>query len=256
MSRVAVTGRSAGKRSHRPADRDRVIGMSHRRSWSELPESVRARVRSTLGGAPVAIRGCEGGFSTSTADVLTGPDGGEVFVKAVRRADNPGAWDMNRREAAVLAAVPGSAPVPTLLDVFEDEDWFTLVTTVARGRIPEQPWRADQLDAALDGLETLQETTRGARVPELRSVPELPGDDLLGFERVAADPPRDLDPWIAEHLPGLVAAAARGIPALDGDVLCHSDLRASNLWSSRAARRPTSTGRGRRAAAMSPTPSS
>ncbi|MGP9694151.1 phosphotransferase [Brachybacterium sp. AOP25-B2-12] len=203
--------------------------MPHRRTWSDLPPAVRARVEMTLGGGPRSVRSCEGGFSTSTADVLTGPADREVFVKAVRRQDNPGAWDMNHREADVLASIPHAAPVPDLLDVFEDGDWFTLVTTVAPGRMPEQPWRPEHLDATFRALDLVQGAATTASVAHLPSVPEVLGHDLRGLERVAADPPADLDPWIAARLPALAESAVRGIPALDGDLLCHCDLRASNL---------------------------
>lgn len=63
----------------------------------------------------------------------------------------------------------------------------------------------------------------------LRTVPETLGPDMLGFDRVAEDPPADLDPWVAEHLELLRESAKRGIEALDGDTLCHSDVRADNM---------------------------
>jgi aminoglycoside phosphotransferase (APT) family kinase protein len=58
---------------------------------------------------------------------------------------------------------------------------------------------------------------------------ELFADDLAGWRRLAGDPPPDLDPWAAAHLPELRAAAARGLAALTGDTVVHGDLRADNL---------------------------
>lgn len=66
-------------------------------------------------------------------------------------------------------------------------------------------------------------------MPDLPSVAESLGEDMRGFDRVAADPPTDLDPWLASRLRALRESARRGIAALEGDTLCHSDLRADNV---------------------------
>src|SRR5699024_6722185 len=95
--------------------------------------------------------------------------------------------------------------------------------------LPKAPWTPAQLDQVLRALDDLQEATTPCPVRALRSVPDTLGPDLLGFEHVAADPPQDLEPWLADHLDELRASARRGIDALDGNTLCHADVRADNM---------------------------
>lgn len=203
--------------------------MTHRLTWDDLPDSVRHRIAARLGGEVVATRSCTGGFSPSTAEVVTGIAGASLFVKAVRAVDNPDSVPLNRGEARALSRMPATAPVPALVDAFTAQDWFVLVTEVAPGALPAQPWDRDDLDHVLEALDALQAVGTPCPVPDLPSVPAVLGEDLRGFDRVAADPPASLDPWVRDHLDGLRVAAERGIDALAGDTLCHSDLRADNI---------------------------
>lgn len=203
--------------------------MPTRLTWEDLPDPVHAHVEIVLGERVVATRGATGGFSPSTAEIVRGASGRAVFVKAVRAVDNPVSVRLNRREADVLAAMPVTAPVPALLAVFEEGPWLVLVTEAAAGAVPDLPWDARQLDAVLAALDELQEAATPCPVPGLPPIGELLGEDLLGFDRVAADPPGDLDPWIAAHLEELCAAAWEGLAAHEGDTLVHGDLRADNL---------------------------
>lgn len=203
--------------------------MTHRRTWDDFPPPLRRRLESLLGEPVVATRSCRGGFSPSSAEILTGASGRSLFVKAVRDRDNPDSRELNSAEAAVLAAMPEGAPVPALIDVFDEGEWFVLVTEVAPGALPDQPWTPDQLEQVLAALDDLQAETTPCPVSGLRSVPETLGPDLLGFEHVAADPPSDLDPWLSDHLEDLRVAAVRGIDALAGDTLCHTDVRSDNM---------------------------
>ncbi|ATG55752.1 aminoglycoside phosphotransferase [Brachybacterium ginsengisoli] len=203
--------------------------MTHRLTWADLPTSVHRRLELLLGGPVTRLRSCSGGFSRSSAEIIEAASGRALFVKAVRKQDNPGAMQLNRSEAAALARIPSAAPVPALVDAFPNGDWFVLVTEVGRGAMPEEPWTAGDLSAVLAALDELQASATPCPVPDLPGVTDTLGEDMLGFDRIAADPPADLDPWIAAHLDALRAAARRGIDALDGDTLCHSDLRADNI---------------------------
>ncbi len=202
---------------------------THRRTWTDFPPSLHRRLEALLGEPVVRTRSCAGGFSPSSAEVITGSSGRRLFVKAVREQDNPASMDLNRREAETLRAIPATAPVPPLVDAFTQDDWFVLVTEVAPGTLPEIPWTPWQLDRVLEALDALQAGTTPCPVQELPSLTETLGPDLLGFDRVAADPPPALDPWLADRLGMLRAASRRGIDALAGDTLCHADVRADNL---------------------------
>lgn len=203
--------------------------MTNRLTWDDLPEPVRRRVHLHLGAEVVSTTSCSGGFSPSTAEIVVGENGRRLFVKAVRAADNPDSIDLNRAEARALTRMPVAAPVPRLVGVFDEGDWLVLVTEAAEGALPALPWDRGDLDHVLEALDVLEASATPCPVPGLPSVPDVLGDDMHGFDRVAADPPASLDPWVAEHLDELRAAAVRGIAKLAGDTLCHSDLRADNL---------------------------
>lgn len=203
--------------------------MTTRRTWDDFSTALRRRLEQLLDEPVAHTQSCQGGFSPSSAEILTGVSGRSLFVKAARDRDNPDSRILNGTEAEVLASIPASAPVPPLVEAFDEGEWFVLVTEVAPGALPEVPWTPAQLDVVLDALDDLQATTTPCPVSGLRSVPETLGPDMLGFERVAADPPLDLDPWLANHLDDLGAAAERGIEALDGDTLCHADVRSDNM---------------------------
>ncbi|MGP5306942.1 phosphotransferase [Brachybacterium alimentarium] len=203
--------------------------MTLRLTWSDFPDRLRAHLEEVLGGPVVGTHSCRGGFSSSSAEILRSSAGRRLFVKAVREQDNPGSMRLNRAEATVLEQMPDAAPVPALVAVIEQDEWFVLVTEAAPGELPAEPWDPAQLDQVLAAFDALQDATTPCPVPGLPSVAESLGPDMLGFDRVAEDPPTDLDPWLAARLDELRAAARRGIHALDGDTLCHSDVRADNL---------------------------
>lgn len=200
-----------------------------RLTWHDLPAAVRSRVQDVLGETVVSTRSCTGGFSPSTAEIVRGTTGCEVFVKAVRAADNPDSIALNRQEARVLASIPDTAPVPALRAAFEEGPWLVLVADAVDGTTATEPWSCGRLDAVLTALDALQAATTPSPVEDLPRVEELLGEELRGFDRVAADPPVNLDPWLAARLPELRDAAVRGITALAGETLCHSDLRADNI---------------------------
>lgn len=203
--------------------------MTHRLTWADFPPSLRSRLCAVLGEPVGSISSCVGGFSRSSAEVLHRSDGSGLFVKAVRETDNAGSMRLNRSEAAVLAGMPRAAPVPALVEAFAVDDWFVLVTEAAPGKNPVEPWDGRTLDHVLSTLDALQRATTPCPLSELPTLEESLGHDLLGFDRVAADQPRDLDPWVARRVPALQCAARRGIVALAGETLCHSDLRADNI---------------------------
>jgi Ser/Thr protein kinase RdoA (MazF antagonist) len=81
----------------------------------------------------------------------------------------------------------------------------------------------------VDTLADLAATLTPSPLPDVWPATEMLADDFAGWHRIAADPPDDLHPWAARHLTELCAAADRGLAALDGDTLVHTDVRADNL---------------------------
>src|SRR5699024_9316462 len=166
--------------------------MTHRRTWDDFPPPLRCRLEARPGEAVARTRSCEGGFSPSSAEIRLGASGSALFVEAVRGRDNAASRALTGAEPGVLAALPATAPVPALWDVFEGGRWFVLVSRAARGALPRAAWTPAQHDQVLSALDDLQEAATACPVRALRSVPDPLGPDLLGFEHVAADPPQDL----------------------------------------------------------------
>jgi len=89
---------------------------------------------------------------------------------------------------------------------------------------------ATEIDAAVTALAELAAAVTPSPVPGAPAAVDAVADDFAGWHKIAADPPADLDPWLAERLDDLRAAADRGLAALaTGDTLVHFDIRADNM---------------------------
>ncbi len=206
-----------------------TIASGVRIGWADLPPGVRRAVERIVGAPVVEAVSQAGGFSPGTADRVRAADGRRAFVKAVSRRQNELSPDLHRREARVTAALPSSVPAPRLLGWHDDGDWVALVLEDIEGRHPATPWVPDELELVLAALADLARSATPSPVPGLASAAESFGDDFAGWRRMRADPPAALDPWVARHLDELCALADRGLAALAGDTLAHTDIRADNL---------------------------
>ena len=206
-----------------PATRTRI-------GWTDLPLPVRARVERIIGAPVVEARSQPGGFSPGTADRVRTADGRRAFVKAVTGAINERSAALARQEMRITAALPRQAPTPRFLGGFDDGEWVVLVLQDIDGAHPRTPWVAGEIDAAVTGLRELAAALTPAPLPDLPRAAALLAGDFAGWQRIAADRPDDLDPWLADRLPALCAAAARGLTALaTGQTLAHCDIRADNV---------------------------
>ncbi|WP_213012626.1 phosphotransferase [Paractinoplanes toevensis] len=199
--------------------------------WLDLPAAVRARIEAIIGGGRVAEAVSQrGGFSPGTADRVRTETGRRAFVKAVCPAINVRSAELARMEIHVSGALPRTAPVPELLGAFDDGDWVVLVLEDVDGAQPRTPWVEAEFDAALAALAELADAVTPSPVGGLPTTAERLADDFAAWEIVAADPPADLDPWLAERLTELCAAAKRSLDVLGtGNTLAHCDIRADNL---------------------------
>jgi aminoglycoside phosphotransferase (APT) family kinase protein len=166
--------------------------------------------------------------------VLTTADGRSVFVKAAGPELNPDTPAYHRREAAVAALLPRSAPVSRLLWSHDEgsDGWIVLAFEVVDGRPPRIPWLADELDVVIEGLIRLSaELTPSPLSPDIVGRTDE-GWDLLEtneWEALAGDAPERLDPWSRRHLDRLVALHEQLPTAVRGETLLHVDLRADNM---------------------------
>ncbi len=208
-----------------------------RRAWHALPARVRAAIEAHLGSPVVEATTQPGGFSPGVAARLRTADGQRVFAKAVGPELNPHSPGMHRREIAIAAALPHSAPVSRLLWSYDEGQgegaggWVALLFADIDGWQPAQPWQPAELDRVCAALVALSETLTPSPLP----VGLVHRADEARFFRAAwwarlRDCPTDaLDPWSARHLDALIALEAGAVAAVRGETLLHHDLRADNL---------------------------
>jgi len=207
-----------------------ITTYGRRIGWTALPEQIRKRIETVIGGTVVRTVSQRGGFSPGTADRVVTDRGRRAFVKAVSATLNTRSVELARAEAKVTARMPPSAPVPRLIEALDDGEWVVLIHEDVEGRHPRTPWVEDEIRAA---AQALQELAAAVTPAPLTSVPQAAAhlaSPFGGWARLAADPPADLDRWVGAHLDVLCAAADRGLAAVaTGSTLAHCDVRADNL---------------------------
>ena len=198
--------------------------------WADLPEQVRRQIEAVIGAPVLSAESQAGGFSPGTADRVVAANGRRAFVKAVSTTLNTRSVELARAEAHVTARMPADAPVPRLLGSLDDGEWVVLLHEDIEGRHPRTPWVEDEIDATVRALRKLAAAVTPAPVTGIPRAADHLAEPFGGWARLAADPPPDLDPWVAAHLGDLCAAADRGLAAVaTGSTLVHCDLRADNL---------------------------
>lgn len=202
-----------------------------RLAWTALPAPVRAAVEGWLGEPVAAATSQEGGFSPGVATRLTTTSGRQVFLKAVGPEPNADSPQIHRREIAIAAALPVSAPTPRLLWSYDRDGWVALIFEDIAGTPPQQPWRADELARVLGALNDLAVLLTPAPLPPTIAVRARDSALLNGawWARVRRDAHPGLDPWSARHLDALIALEALAPAAADGETLQHFDVRADNV---------------------------
>lgn len=205
-----------------------LTGAMSRIVWPDLPDAVRAEVEAILGSPVIQHHSHPGGFSPGTADGVVCVGGREAFVKAVHPDLNPESPDIHRSELRVMRALPPGLPAPALVDGFERDGWVVLVLEYVHADHPVLPWTFDTIVPVLDAVLRLSDRLTPSPL-ELRVASGDCAGMWQGFARCLAEPPGDLDPWVADRLPALDARAAASLAAMDGDTLAHMDLRSDNL---------------------------
>jgi hypothetical protein len=125
--------------------------------WDDLPDHVRDAIEERVGGRVLVAVTQPGGFSPGLAARLLLEDGRRVFVKAASDQANPDTPGIHRREAEVVAALPVDAAVPRLLWTYDEGGWVALGFIDIDGRMPAKPWRQDELDLVVKGLQRLHD---------------------------------------------------------------------------------------------------
>ncbi len=203
-------------------------------SWQWVPPGVRDSVERYLGTTVDRAESQIHGFSPALASRLSLADGRQVFVKAIGpdyESGAPGGQDIYRREARIAAGLPGSAPVPRLMESWEADDWVVLLFEEIDGWHPAFPWQEQEFDRVLEALTLLADQL----TPSPLSAPKasIPGEQnywaMLSDEPAALIPLVGLDLWVRDNLDRLTKIATTSGQAFEGSTLLHSDIRADNI---------------------------
>ncbi|RKQ90393.1 phosphotransferase family enzyme [Solirubrobacter pauli] len=136
-----------------------------------------------------------------------------------------------RREACVLSALAGSAPVPRLEHMVESDDWVALVLEDVQGSSPRQPWDHAELGQVLSAMAALAATLTPAPIAAPAAA-EHWQDEFTGWRQLAASDRAavtELSPWAGDHVDELARWETSWTDAAHGQTLLHGDLRADNM---------------------------
>ena len=184
------------------------------------------RIERAVGSAPVRYEKRPGGYSTADRFAVTLADGRRVFVKSAE-APNLAGW--LRREHEVYSSLSGSF-IPALVG-WDDDGVRPLLAIEDLSDADWTPrWDDGRVAAVMAALAELADATPPPNTLTARETfPELWGR----WEAVGADPGPFLslglrdEAWLERSLPTIVAAADAA--AIEGDRVCHLDVRSDNL---------------------------
>jgi hypothetical protein len=224
---------------HRPGLQPKPSGrppaLAVRLAWEAVPGTLRQRAEDYLAGRVTDAVTQPGGFTPGAAARLRLADGRRVFAKAVGPEPNPDYPLIYRAEARITAGLPPAAPVPRLLEFFEQDGWVMLLFEDIGGRLPAEPWVPAELGRVLDALAVLA----GILTPAPAGVAARPAGERLGAKfrgwrllavaRDSGDSLAGLDPWAHRNLARLAGLESWWEQAAQGGSLVHADMRADNL---------------------------
>lgn len=203
--------------------------------WGDLPEHLRRRIESELGGEVVEAAVQESGFSPGAPLRVRLANGARAFVKAATSEINVQTAEMYRDEAKVGEQLPVLPEVPRLLSWFERPPWVVLIFEDVDGASPTTPWQHADLVRVLDALADLAARVTPSPATGLPTVVAKHADDFDGWSRLARDPDRlraadrRCDGWLTDHLEQLDRLAQGFSAAAAGNTLLHADIRADQL---------------------------
>lgn len=186
------------------------------------PEVLHLRVEAVLGtGRWTSV---DRGYTAAEGWVVTLADGDSAFVKGAVD-DLTATW--LRAEARVYASIALPC-MPRVLHTLDGDRPALVLENLSAGTWPP-PWPPTGVERVRSLLRDLAGVQTPAWLPRLVDL----RDDLLGWERIAAEPGPFLSlglctaDWLRTALPQLTAAARTA--DLTGDALVHADVRSDNL---------------------------
>lgn len=173
-----------------------------------------------------------GGYASGLAGLFT-VSGNVFFMKAIP-ADSPAAADyvIESRVACALASI---APTPRLLNSGLIAGWSVLVFDAVRGRMPDEPWRSDELQAVVRLFGELSLVLTPSPVLDLPTVVERMRGRCVTWTQLESTGSYgevslvDLTDWEIAHLSRLAHLERSWEDLVQGETLLHFDLRHDNL---------------------------
>ncbi|HKA68514.1 MAG TPA: phosphotransferase [Actinomycetes bacterium] len=197
--------------------------------WTQLPESVRVWVESTLGAPVDTATNQVGGFSPGVAARLTTADGSRAFLKAVGTELNPDSVGLHRRELAAMSELPSMPQAPALVAGYDSGDWVGLLMEDIPGRKPTLPWIRSELRRVLDTVADVSAQLTPSPWPDAPATVDTLTGAFVHWRALAAEPPGDLDPYWLARLDDLAVLEEHAAEAGRGESLIHLDVRADNV---------------------------
>lgn len=192
----------------------------------QLPDAkFQARVVRTLGRTPHAWRRAERGLSLAESWIVSWRDGTSAFVKAAVDYETA---EWLRVEHLIYSRVRGGF-LPKLHAWSDRDDHPVLVLEDLSAAVRTPPWSPERVSQVRGALAAIAATRAPEGLPEMEELREL----FSGWTRIQENPEPFLalgacpEIWLAEALPGIVAAEQRA--CLKGDELAHLDVRSDNL---------------------------
>ncbi|WP_199514007.1 phosphotransferase family protein [Nucisporomicrobium flavum] len=200
-----------------------------RPDWDDLPPTVRSAINDRFGSPVVSAATAGGGFTRAFAAIVETAAGERAFLKAAPLADPPS--DAYAREAAITSALPPEVPAARPRWTLVAGGHYVLCLEAVRGRVPELPWKPDDLASALQAWQRASTALAVSPVAALPRLSDIVRGELSWWSEIAAGrapiPPSPA--WVRSHLDDL-ARLEQGLPPLvEGPAMLHGDLRIDNI---------------------------
>lgn len=200
-----------------------------RPNWGDLPPAVRASINDRLGSPVVTATTAGGGFTRAFAATVETAAGDRAFLKAAPRADPTSDW--YAREAAITSALPPQVPAARPRWTLVAENHYVLCLEPIEGRVPDLPWKPDDLASALRAWREASAALSTSPISGLPGLSDIVREELSWWSEIAAGraplPPSPA--WVRNHIDDL-ARLEQGLPKLvEGPGMLHGDLRIDNI---------------------------
>ena len=200
-----------------------------RPDWHSLSLGLRAAIEDRLGAPVVAAITAGGGFTRAFAATVETAAGDRAFLKAAAVTDPTSDW--YAREAAITSALPPEVPAARPRWTLLAEDHYVLCLEAIDGRVPELPWKPDDLTAALQAWKEASAALAVPPVPGLPQLSDIVRGELSWWSEIAAGraPLPPAPTWVRRHIDDL-ARLEQDLPRLvEGTGMLHGDLRIDNI---------------------------